>query len=109
MDDSLLLTILQEQTKVATRTEQKVDDLNKRLFGNGQPGTIQVIHEATVKTNNDLLEAKEALGDRISEVDAAHRLDRKWLAGALAVIVLEGTAAAFYFKYLYSVFHAWLK
>jgi hypothetical protein len=127
MDDSLLLTILQEQTKVATRTEQKVDDMNKRLFGNGQPGVIQTIYNNTKETQAELekhsvsdlavaaehkkalTEVKDDLVQKISAIVSDRKSDRRWLAGAGFILAGEITAVAFYFKYIQGVFHSILK
>jgi hypothetical protein len=75
MEDSVLLPILQKQTEIATRTEQKVDDTksklddtNKKLFGNGNPGMLQQLHEQTIKVSNDLDKAKEEFTEQAGRV-----------------------------------------
>lgn len=102
MEDSLL-TILQEQTRVATRTETKVDDLNKRLFGNGQPGVIQKIHEAVKANEENSVKVHDELQARITSVDTAYKMDRRWLAGAIAMLAFEGMLLIFALKYISSI------
>jgi uncharacterized protein Yka (UPF0111/DUF47 family) len=101
MDDNLL-NILQKQNEVATRTEQKVDDLHNRLFGNGQPGTIQNI-EKSIKEHEDKDDKiQNALLQKVSGLEISRKLDRRWLAGVCAVISLEGVVIGFYFQYIYN-------
>lgn len=120
MEDSLLLTILQEQTKLGTRTEQQLEEMHKRLFGNGQPGILDRINTkiddvakeaASVKdsTSKEAAIIKEHLENRINQIDTSRKLDRMWLAGACAVLILEGTLVAFYFKYLSGLLHNLVK
>lgn len=76
------------------RIEQKLDDNSDRLFGKaGQKGAITFLHEA----NEELKDTCGATNTRVTALENWKSGTLKWIAGAVAVLTLEGSAVAFYF------------
>lgn len=100
MDEALLTEFMLKQSETTGAIAKQVDDMHTRLFGNGQPGALQNLETAIAKTNGGMVETKEKLSARIDKIEGYRNGDKKWLAGAFAVIGTEGAALGFYFHYL---------
>jgi hypothetical protein len=71
-----------------SRIEQSQKDMSIRLFGgDGQPGLL-----------TNCKECKSGLDARLGALEGARISTRAWVAGALAVFTLEGSALGLYFS-----------
>lgn len=100
MDDKTLLDFMQKQTELTARIDQRVEDLHGRLFGNGQPGILRHISDMADSAKDETVRVRSELGTRINTLESYRKLDRRWLAGALAVLGAEGTALGIYSHYI---------
>ena|ERR1700674_3899444 len=111
MEDRILIDFIQKQTDVTAAIKQRVDDMHHQLFGNGRAGTLQHLETIALSAKEEAAQAaaaglaaavqvKAELNDRVMTLESYRKLDRRWLAGALAVLGVEGGALGFYFKYM---------
>ena len=78
-----------DMSAALARIEMKLDTQHERIFGaNGVQGALPYMHEE-----------KEKLKTRVADLEGWKRGTLKWLAGAVAVLTLEGSALAVYVKY----------
>lgn len=72
------------------RTEQMLKDMNGRLFGgDGQSGVLPKLYENVREVEK-----------RTGALESWKKSSRAWVAGAAAVLTLQGTALAFYFQHV---------
>ena len=90
-------TEIANQGKTLAAIEQSQKDLIYRLFGNGQPGTLQYLASADEKIRVDV----GLLKTNVDGINAQRMGDRRWLKGAMWVILGEVSFVGFFFKYLY--------
>jgi hypothetical protein len=99
-DNTDLLSIIQEQHKVNLETatalgsiQKTLEDNSARLFGApGQQGAIPFLHA----------EVEETKG-KVEKLTVWKKGLYKWVAGALAVLTLEGTILIFGFEHLAAI------
>jgi hypothetical protein len=73
-------------TATLSRVEEKLDAQNDRLFGApGQEGALKYLHTEA-----------EAVKVRVGVLETWKTGTVKWVAGAVAVLLMEGTALAFF-------------
>lgn len=80
------------------RIEQSLQDMNSRLFGApGQVGALTYIAQQHKEHAVEVAQDSEELGTRVAKLETWKLGTLKWIAGAVAVLTLEGSAVAFYF------------
>ena len=82
-DNSEVIEALGELKGATLALTQTVARLDRRLYGNGQPGDIRIITE------------------RIDAVERNQTRSAAWVAGAVAVLTLIGGAAEFLWHYVF--------
>jgi hypothetical protein len=86
-----------------TRVETLLEQNSERLFGGpNQKGALVFLHEEHAKVTEDL----GKVAGRVGKLESWKLGTTKWVAGALAVLTLEGTALAFVFNHVASVIKA---
>lgn len=82
-----------------SRIEQSQRDTIQRLFGgDGQKGVLPYMIEQAEQTKKDVDAAHVKIIARVGTLENWKRSSRAWVAGAVAVLALEGTALGFYFN-----------
>jgi hypothetical protein len=88
-------------TESMARVETLVAETNKRLFGgDGQEGALPYIMRQSEETKKEQSERHAALEKRTGKLETWRTGTIKWVAGAIAVLALEGSALALYFQHL---------
>jgi hypothetical protein len=92
-------------TESMTRVETLLAENSRRLFGgDGQQGALPFIMQE-VKQNAEKAEERcEAVEKRAGSLESWKKTSLAWVAGAIAVLTLEGSALALYFQHLTNKF-----
>lgn len=86
-----------------TRIETLLSQQGERLFGGpGQKGAIAFLHEEHEKVVTSVAEVSA----RVGKIETWKTGTVKWIAGAVAVLGMEGTALAFVFSHVASAIKA---
>lgn len=86
-----------------TRIETLLEQQSERLFGGpNQKGTLQFLHEEHEK----VVASVELVSGRVGKIETWKTGTVKWIAGAVAVLTLEGTALAFVLNHVSSAIKA---
>lgn len=101
MDDSVLINFMNKQTEITSQTNQRVEDMHTRLFGNGQPGALKYLADAAHEAKEEAAKVRTELDSRVDKLEKFRIGDRRWVAGALAVLGTEGAGLGIYFHYLF--------
>ncbi len=88
-----------EITKTLATIAQSQTDMSARLFGGeGQKGMLPYMIETAAATAKELRGDIKLVSDRTSALEGWRRGSKAWVAGAVAVLSLEGTALGLYFS-----------
>lgn len=94
----------QHQTNIhlsegVTRIETILTENTKRLFGgDGQIGALPYIMQKAEQNATEAEKHRATIETRTSSLETWKKTSLAWIAGAVAVLTLEGTALAFYFN-----------
>lgn len=91
MEDSVLFTFMKEQAESTARIEQSMTDMNRRLFGNGQPGILQYLGNKDRELDAKI-DAKDT--EICKRVDGVESLARKASEKSGRVLWLTGIFSA---------------
>ena len=86
-------------TEGMTRVQTLLEENSKRLFGgDGQVGALPFIMQKAEQNANEAATHREKIEKRTGALETWKKTSLAWIAGAVAVLTLEGTALAFYFN-----------
>jgi len=86
-------------TETLAKIQQAQDDMRGRLFGGpNQRGALDYIVAKVEETSKESLHQIILIDDRTSRLESWKGTSRAWLAGAVAVLGLEGTCLGLYFS-----------
>ena len=86
-------------TEAIARMAQAQEDMNTRLFGNAaQQGVLPHLIAKIDESSKEQLRQVTAVANRTTVLENWRGASRAWLAGAVAVLTLEGTALGLYFS-----------
>lgn len=92
-----------ENARSLGRIEEALDQMNTRLFGGpGQQGALHYITEQQKEAAATVEKETKALDVRVGSLERWKLGSRRWIAGAVAVLALEGSALAMYFNHIAS-------
>jgi hypothetical protein len=90
-------------TESMARVETMLGETTKRLFGgDGQEGALPYIMRQAEETKNEQGERFDKIEKRTGKLETWKTGTLKWVAGAIAVLTLEGSALALYFQHFSS-------
>lgn len=98
MEDAVLIKFMTEQSNSVGAIKMQLDDMSKRLFGNGQPGVLHYLAEQTKELATKTTESVSGVDKRVLALENGRTMARRWLAGAVAVITAEATIIGVFFK-----------
>ena len=82
-----------------TRVQTLLEENTKRLFGgDGGEGALPFIMRTQKENAKTAEERCEKVETRAASLEGWRKSSLAWIAGAVAVLTLEGTALAFYFN-----------
>jgi hypothetical protein len=85
------------------RTEQMLKDMNARLFGgDGQQGALPFIMQEAKIAAQEHSDRFTKIEKRTGKLEGWKKSSLAWVAGAVAVLTLEGSALARYFQHIAS-------
>lgn len=88
-------------TESMARVETLLSETTKRLLGgDGQEGALPYIMRQAEETKNEQGERFDKIEVRTEKLETWKISTVKWVAGAVAVLALEGSALALYFQHL---------
>jgi hypothetical protein len=119
MDDNVLLHMfseqnlvlaeqsntLKEQSAVLAQTSQSVKDLKVQLLGDGQPGELQKFTMALIDHTGEDKTSFDNIGTELSEIKLGIVGRKRWLAGAVAVILAEATVLGWLVTHHFNLLH----
>jgi hypothetical protein len=86
-------------TDTLARIQQAQEDMNGRLFGGpNQRGALDYIVAKVEESSKESIRQIKAVEERTDVLESWRGTSRAWLAGAVAVLGLEGTALGLYFS-----------
>ncbi len=86
-------------TEAIARFTQAQEDMSARLFGGPtQKGMLPYMIENAATTAKELRGQIEIVEHRTTALESWRGTSRSWLAGAVAILGLEGTALGLYFS-----------
>jgi|SRR5271166_2795101 len=86
-------------TDSIARMAQAQEDMNTRLFGGpNQRGALDYIVGKVEESSKESIRQITDVADRTTALEGWRGTSRAWLAGAVAVLGLEGTALGLYFS-----------
>lgn len=86
-------------TDSLARIAQAQLDMNVRLFGgDGQKGAIPYMIEQAKEHADKVDKDMESVRVRVGKLETWRTGTKRWIAGAVAVLALEGTALGLYFS-----------
>lgn len=100
IDQAALFDFMQKQASTTAAIKEKVDNMHARLFVDGGGGVLKTIEADVAAASSETAAAKTELSTRINKLESLRTSDRRWLAGAGAVLITEGSAIGFYFHYI---------
>ena len=78
---------------------QAQEDMNERLFGGpGRKGALDYIVTKVEESSKESIRQIDAVTNRTTALESWRGTSRAWLAGAVGVLGLEGTALGLYFS-----------
>jgi hypothetical protein len=90
-------------TESIAKMAQAQEDMNRRLFGgDGQKGALDYIVTKVEESSKESIRQIAAVSDRTVVLEKWRGNSRAWIAGAVAVLGLEGTALGLYFNHIAS-------
>jgi hypothetical protein len=90
-------------TESMARVETLLGETTKRLFGgDGQEGALPYIMRQSEETKKEQGERFATIEKRTAKLETWKTGALKWVAGAVAVLALEGSALALYFQHIAS-------
>jgi hypothetical protein len=92
-------------TESMTRVETLLAENSRRLFGgDGQQGALPYMMQKVEKTAEEQNVRFGKIEKRAGSLEGWKRASLAWIAGAIAVLTLEGSALALYFQHLTNKF-----
>jgi hypothetical protein len=86
-------------TEIFAKISAQQEDLTSRLFGGvGQVGAIPYMIQTTKEQHAKMEERVDKIEVRAGSLETWRTGSKRWVAGALAVLTLEGTALGLYFS-----------
>jgi hypothetical protein len=80
-------------TKTLATIEQQQKDMSERLFGGpNQKGLLPYLIEQHAETAKDIRASVEKVNVRATALETWRTASTRWIAGAVAVLALQGTA-----------------
>lgn len=93
-------------TEAIARFTQAQEDMSARLFGGPtQKGMLPYMIDTATTTAKELRGQIEIVEHRTTALESWRGTSRSWLAGAVAILSLEGTALGLFFQHLSSKAH----
>jgi len=90
-------------TESIAKMAQAQEDMNRRLFGgDGQNGALDYIVTKVEESSKESIRQIAAISDRTVVLEKWRGNSRAWIAGAVAVLGLEGTALGLYLNHITS-------
>jgi hypothetical protein len=90
ISDEVLLQFMQQTTAVVTASATKIESMEKRLFGNGQPGIIEKLYEHGERLASEHAAKMEATAQVVAKMQATRKTEKKAAAVVCSVLGAEG-------------------
>lgn len=85
-------------TDALARISQSQTDMSQRLFGGtNQKGALDYIVTKVEESSKESIRRIDDITSRTGALETWKKTSRSWVAGAVAILTLEGTALGFYF------------
>ncbi|HLX83778.1 MAG TPA: hypothetical protein VKR59_07760 [Terriglobales bacterium] len=79
---------------------QAQKDMSQRLFGGeGQQGILPYMVQCGEKRDEELKKSFKEINDRLTSLETWRTGTKRWIAGAVAVLALEGTAFGYWMNH----------
>ena len=86
-------------TEAISKMAQAQEDMNERLFGGpNRKGALDYLVSKVEESSKESIRQITVVADRTAALESWRGTSRAWLAGAVAVLGLEGTALGLYFS-----------